>query len=223
MGKGAYDSILSVWDQNHWYPLLKHQLQTINALVCTGPFIPKLDTIKDSTWELYSEYIFYFKFGGAALPDAETKDPATQGSHDVPDRLTKKIQVLNPQKNIAAAALHSWDYRRGIITSTAYKRMCENAETDSDFTADVPKKKKKTSLQGNSLPIISREAQEVQSCLQSLYEESTFQEIPQEKTIEQLLREQQQQQLHIKNNLLLLINNLKKKQKLLQLQTGILD
>nr|UHK06454.1 MAG: ORF1 [Torque teno midi virus] len=223
MGKGAYDSILSVWDQSHWYPLLKHQLQTINALVSTGPFIPKLDTIKDSTWELYSEYIFYFKFGGAALPDAETKDPATQGSHDVPDRLTKKIQVLNPQKNIAAAALHSWDYRRGIITSTAYKRMCENAETDSDFTADVPRKKKKTSLQGNSLPIISKEAEEVQSCLQSLYEESIFQEIPQEKTIEQLLREQQQQQHHIKNNLLLLINNLKKKQKLLQLQTGILD
>nr|UHK06472.1 MAG: ORF1 [Torque teno midi virus] len=222
-GKGPYDSILSVWDQQHWYPLLKHQIQTINALVSTGPFIPKLDTLKNSTWELYSEYIFHFKFGGAALPDPETKDPATQGSHDVPDRLTKKIQVLNPQKNIAAAALHSWDFRRGVITSAAYKRMCENAETDSDFTADVPKKKKKTSLPGNSLPIISKEAQEVQSCLHSLYEENTYQEIPQEKTVEQLLREQQQQQQNIKNNLLLLINNLKKKQKLLQLQTGVLD
>nr|UHK03908.1 MAG: ORF1 [Torque teno midi virus] len=222
-GKGPYDSILSTWDTQHWYPLLKHQLETINAIVSTGPFMPKLDTLKNSTWELYSLYTFYFKFGGASLPEAETKDPATQGTHEVPDKQSKTIQIINPQKNTAAAALHCWDFRRGHITSAAFKRMCENAETDSDFAADVPKKKKKTTLQENTLPCISKEAQEVQDCLHSLYEESTYQEIPQDQDLQQLIYQQQQQQQQTKLQLLQLINNLKKKQKLIQLQTGILD
>jgi hypothetical protein len=222
-GKGPYDSLLSTWDNEHWYPTLKHQLQTINSIVETGPFIPKLDTLKNSTWELYSRYTFYFKFGGASLPEAETKDPATQGTHEVPDKQSKAIQIINPKKNTAAAALHCWDFRRGHITSRAFKRMCENAETDSDFQADVSPKKKKTSLQENTLPCISKEAEEVQDCLQSLYEEDTFQEIPDNQNIQQLLHQQQQQQQHTKLQLLQLINNLKKKQKLIQLQTGILD
>nr|UHK03863.1 MAG: ORF1 [Torque teno midi virus] len=222
-GKGPYDSILSDWDTKHWYPLLKHQLETINSIVSTGPFMPKLDTLKNSTWELYSLYTFYFKFGGASLPEAETKDPATQGTHEVPDKQSKTIQIINPQKNTAAAALHCWDFRRGHITSAAFKRMCENAETDSDFAADVPKKKKKTTLQENTLPCISKEAQEVQDCLHSLYEESTCQEIPQDQDLQQLIYQQQQQQQQTKLQLLQLINNLKKKQKLIQLQTGILD
>ncbi len=45
-GKGPYDSLLTDWDKRNWYPLLKHQLETINNIVATGPFIPKLDTLK---------------------------------------------------------------------------------------------------------------------------------------------------------------------------------
>nr|UHK06441.1 MAG: ORF1 [Torque teno midi virus] len=222
-GKGPYDSLLSDWDTKHWYPLLKHQLETINNIVATGPFIPKLDTLKNSTWELYSNYTFYFKFGGSALPEPDTKDPAQQGTHEVPDKLSAPIQIINPQKNTAAAMLHNWDFRRGLITNSAFKRMCENAETDSDITTDVPKKKKKTELQENTLPIISKEAQEVETCLQSLCEENIFQETQEDQNLQQLISQQQQQQQQIKFQLLQLINHLKKKQKLIQLQTGILD
>ena len=101
--------------------------------------------------------------------------------------------------------------------------MCENAETDSDVTADVPKKKRKTELQENTLPIISKEAQEVETCLQSLCEENIFQETQEDQNLQQLINQQQLQQQQIKFQLLQLINHLKKKQKLIQLQTGILD
>lgn len=222
-GKGPYDSLLTEWDKNHWFPLLKHQLETINSIVTTGPFIPKLDTLKNSTWELYSKYTFYFKFGGSSLPEPETKDPAQQGTHEVPDKLSAPVQIINPQKNTAAAMLHNWDFRRGLITNSAFKRMCENAETDSDIQTDIPKKKKKTELQENTLPIISKEAQEVQECLQSLCEENTFQETQEDQDLQQLINQQQLQQQQIKFQLLQLINQLKKKQKLIQLQTGILD
>nr|UHK06508.1 MAG: ORF1 [Torque teno midi virus] len=222
-GKGPYDSLIGDWDKRHWFPLIKHQFETINSIVSTGPFIPKLDTLKNSTWELYSHYTFYFKFGGSSLPEPETKDPAQQGTHEVPDKLSTAVQIINPQKNTAAAMLHNWDFRRGLITNSAFKRMCQNAETDSDVTTDIPKKKRKTELQENTLPIISKEAQEVETCLQSLCEENIFQETQEDQNLQQLISQQQLQQQQIKFQLLQLINHLKRKQKLIQLQTGILD
>ncbi len=129
-GKGPYDSLLTDWDTRNWYPLLKHQLETINNIVATGPFIPKLDTLKKFHLGTILKLHIYFKFGGSALPEPDTKDPAQQGTHEVPDKLSAPIQIINPQKNTAAAMLHNWDFRRGLITNSAFKRMCENAETD---------------------------------------------------------------------------------------------
>nr|UHK03898.1 MAG: ORF1 [Torque teno midi virus] len=223
-GTGPFGTATTTYQQKHWYPTLQHQYESINAIVQTGPFIPKLDNQKNSTWELYSNYKFYFKFGGAEMPDPTTADPTKQGQYDVPDKLCKTIQITNPEKQTPANTLHYWDYRRGIITSTAYKRMCENAETDSDISIpSAAKKKKKQEPWTNALQPINQEAQEVQSCLLSLYEENTFQEEETTVSTHQLIRQQQQQQLRIKNNLLKLINHLKNKQRLLQLQSGLLD
>ncbi len=78
------------------------------------------------------------------MPDPTTADPTKQGQYDVPDKLYKTIQITNPEKQTPANTLHYWDYRRGIITSTAYKRMCENAETDSDISIPPAAKRKET-------------------------------------------------------------------------------
>nr|UHK03896.1 MAG: ORF1 [Torque teno midi virus] len=223
-GTGPYGTSVSDYQGKHWYPTLIHQYESINAIVQTGPFIPKLDNLKANTWELYSNYTFYFKFGGAEMPDPTTADPTKQGQYDVPDHLYKTIQITNPQKQTPENTLHYWDYRRGIVTSSAFKRMCENAETDSDITPfSEPKKKKKRQEYTNALQPITQEAQEVQSCLHSLYEENIFQESEEAQTTADLIRQQQQQQLRIKDNLLKLINHLKSKQRLLQLQSGLLD
>nr|UHK06518.1 MAG: ORF1 [Torque teno midi virus] len=222
-GVGPYGTSITDYQKTHWYPTIQHQYESINAIVQTGPFIPKLDNQTKSTWELYSNYTFYFKFGGAEMPDPTTTDPTQQGKYDVPDKVSKTIQITNPQKQTPENTLHYWDYRRGIITSSAYKRMCENAETDSDISIVSAKKRKVKETYSNALQPTNQEAQEVQSCLLSLYEEDTCQE--EEKTLSttQLIQQQQQQQLRIKNNLLKLINHLKNKQRLLQLQSGLLD
>ncbi len=39
-----------------WYPTANRQTTTINALVESGPYIPKLTNIKESTWELPYRY-----------------------------------------------------------------------------------------------------------------------------------------------------------------------
>ncbi len=49
--------------------------------------------------------------------------------------------------------LHDWDFRRGIVTQTALKRMSENIETDTSLSSDeseTPKKAQKN-LQRNAM------------------------------------------------------------------------
>nr|UHK06513.1 MAG: ORF1 [Torque teno midi virus] len=222
-GKGPYDSYVSNFRKEHWYPTLNAQLKTLNAIAQAGPFVPKLDNIFLSSWELYSNYTFYFKFGGSELPEPDTVNPQDQGTYVIPTNIQKAIQVSNPQKQSPYTTLHSWDYRRGLITSSAFKRMCENQTTDTEFEPDtetIPKKKKKVQ-HGNQLQRAEEETQEIQNCLLSLCEENTFQETPQTSLLD-LIQQQQQQQQQLKHNLLKLLSDLKLKQRSLQLQTGLI-
>jgi len=224
-GKGPYDSNPTLWDEKHWFPTVKHQQKSINNIVSSGPYMPKLENQNLDTWELWSNYYFYFKFGGEPLPDAEATDPGQQGSYPIPNNQQQTIQIINPEKSSAKATLHAWDFRRGVVTSTAFKRMCENQETDTDFQTDTeepPTKKKKTHFPCNALQAQEEETEEIQACLRSLCESDSYQD-SQESNIQQLILQQQQHQQHLKHNLLKLITDLKKKQKLLQLQTGVLD
>lgn len=207
-----------------WFPTVANQVETINAIVQCGPYMPKLDNIRESTWELDSKYIFYFKWGGAQLPEAYSADPSKQADYQVPDKIKQRIQISNPNKQDPKGILHAWDFRRGFATKSALKRMLENTDTDTTFqistdAESTPKKKKKTT---NSLPAQDQTQEEEENCLLSLFEEPTCQET-QKTSLQELINQQQQQQQSIKLNLLKLISQLKKKQSVLQLQTGLLD
>lgn len=223
-GKGPYDSYVTQFQQSHWYPTLSHQIQTLNNFVECGPFVPNYQNQRNSTWELYSKYTMYFKFGGAALPEQDTASPQDKGTYDVPSNIKQTVQISNPTKINAQSTIHTWDLRRGVITSSAYKRMQENAETDTDFQTDTdtpPKKKKK--LQGNSLQPQEEENKEIKRCLRSLCESTSSEEQKDQEDLLYLIHKQQQKQLKLKHHLLQLITDLKNKQKVLQLQTGILE
>nr|UHK05824.1 MAG: ORF1 [Torque teno midi virus] len=223
-GKWPYDSPIYYRDKKLWYPTVEWQLKTINSIVSTGPYVPKLDNQNLSTWELATSYSFHFKWGGPQIHNQPVEDPGNKNKYDVPDTIKKTIQVLDPSKNIAATMFHDWDYRRGCITSTAIKRMQENLPTDSSLPSDSesePQPKKR-----RVLPVLhnpEEKTQKINSCLLSLCEESTCQEPQTEENIFKLIQQQQQQQQKLKHNLLVLIKDLKVKQRLLQLQTGVLE
>lgn len=223
-GKAPYGDYLTAAQQKLWFPTIEHQVQTINNIVQAGSYIPRLENERYNTWELKSKYIFYLKWGGAQQPDATAEDPSKQASYDVPDKIKQAIQIGNPSKQSPYATLHSWDYRRGIITPKAYRRMLENQSTDTDFQTDTeyqpPKKKKKIT---NQMPLQTQDQEEIEASLLHLYKENTFQEIPQTENLQQLILQQQQQQQHLRDNLLTLISDIKKQQCLLQLQTGLLN
>ena len=222
IGKKSWDQPLTPADKGHWTPNLNWQLKTLNALAESGPFMPKYSEEKNSTWELKYKYQFFFKWGGPPGPDATVKDPQELPTFDVPDTVQQRIQIRNPENQTTETILHPWNIRRGYITNTTLKRMCEDQTTDTEFepvTEEAPPKKK--SRQGAAYQNPFEETQEIQSCLHSLCEENTFQETPQ--TIQQLINQQQQQQQQLRHSILKLLIDLKQQQRHLQLQTGLLS
>nr|UHM26804.1 MAG: ORF1 [Torque teno midi virus] len=221
-GKWPFDEPITHNEHNHWWPNVYHQLSILNYIVMCGPYVPKIDLsqTKNNTWELHYNYQFLFKWGGPETPDQPITDPQQQPTYPVPDTLYSTIQIRDPEKQKFETIIHPWDYRRGIVKSSALKRMSSNLSIDSTFEPDgIPHKKKKRT--GPELSVPQEEEQEVLSCLHSLCEENIFQET-QEENLLQLIQQQQQQQQDLKWNLLRIISELKEKQRELQLQTGLL-
>nr|UHM27138.1 MAG: ORF1 [Torque teno midi virus] len=221
MGKLPWDEYLSTNIKSKWYPIAEYQKTSINNLVMSGPYVPKLNDQKASTWELNYKYTFFFKWGGPQTSDPQIEDPCTRSKYPVPDTVQQTVQITNPEKLHTASILHDWDFRRGIVTQTALKRMSEHLETDTDFQSDdseTPKKKKKISKE---LPTQLQKEEKIKKCLLSLCEEPTCQEQTQD--IQQLIKQHHQQQQHLRKNILKLLTHLKKSQSCMELQTGLIE
>lgn len=221
LGKNPNDSYVSDTESQLWYPTCEHQVETINNFVKSGPFIPRLENDRASTWELPYKSIFTFKWGGPQMHDEQVADPKEQESYIVPDHLQQKVQISDPLKQTTESLIHSWDYRRGLITKTAYKRMLENLSIDSDVysSTGTPKKRQRVD---NSLPFPEEETKKIKTCLLSLCESSSSEKEEETSNIQQLIKYQQHKQKQLKLQLLTLIKDLKEKQNQLQLQTGII-
>nr|UHK04699.1 MAG: ORF1 [Torque teno midi virus] len=223
-GYAAYDQPPTNTDKTKWYPTMKSQINTLNSIVEAGPFIPKFRPGElKSTWELKYFYNFCFKWGGPMVTDADVTDPCNQGKYDVPDTMLQRLQIQNPEKIKTESLIHNWDIRRGFIKEKALKRMCDHLSIDTAYQPTIsdyqPPKKKRY------LPKITaqeEENQEILQCLRSLCEEDTYPET-QEENLQLLIQQQQQQQNKLKRNLLQLLADMKHKQRMLQLQTGILE
>nr|UHK06898.1 MAG: ORF1 [Torque teno midi virus] len=220
-GKLPWDEYMSADIKKLWYPTAERQQVIINQIVESGPFMPKLSNIKNSTWELNYKYEFFFKWGGPYTTDQPVEDPCTRNKYNVPDTLQQSIQITDPEKNKTEGILHDWDFRRGFITQTALKRMSQNLPIDSSLESDdseSPKKKRKITKE---LPFQQKKEEKIQKCLLSLCEEPTCQETPE--TLQQFILQQRQQQRELKHSLLQLLTHLKKGQTCMELQTGLLE
>nr|UHK07311.1 MAG: ORF1 [Torque teno midi virus] len=217
-------SYLTYNDKKLWYPTAFHQVETINAIVECGPYIPKYSEDKDSTWELPYKYCFYFKWGGPQKWDEDIQNPKTENTYVVPDTIQETLQISNPLKQTTESLLHSWDFRRGFITNTALKRMSENILTDTDFQTDgesTPQKRKRVTAE---LHNPEEKTKKIKTCLLSLCESSSCQEEEEETSnLLKLINKQRKQQKQLKHNILTLLQDMKNKQKMLQLQTGMLE
>jgi len=220
-GPGYTDPILL--HTKYWYPSLYAQRDSISQLVNSGPYVPKYNQTKNSTWQLNYTYHFYFKWGGTYPPIQEAENPENKTTYPVPDKQQETISIADPISEKYETIFKSWDYRRGSLTRTALKRMQENLQTDDSVSTDStscssPKKKKfRPTLQNPK-----KENKEIQECLLSLCEKDSWQEPSPDTNIYQLLQQQHQQQQSLKLNLLKLIADLKSNQRNLLHQAGYL-
>nr|UHM26788.1 MAG: ORF1 [Torque teno midi virus]UHM26813.1 MAG: ORF1 [Torque teno midi virus] len=221
-GNPPYNQTITTRDKAHWWPDVYNQTEILNSLVTAGPYVPKLDNIKNSTWELHYYYNFLFKWGGPESTDQPVADPSKQPIYDALDKQQQTVQIRNPAKQKYATIMHPWDVRRGIITNKALKRMYENLSIDSTFEADSIASKRKR-VTGPCFTALQEINQEERACLQTLCEENIYQETPQEENLQQLIIQQQQQQQQIKYNILKLISQMKEQQNMLKLHTGLLN
>nr|UHK06344.1 MAG: ORF1 [Torque teno midi virus] len=220
-GPGNTDPILV--HNKYWYPSLYAQRDSISQIVNCGPYTPKYNETKNSTWQCNYHYTFYFKWGGSYPPAPEAENPETKRDYPVPDKQQETLSIADPISETYEKVFKTWDYRRGALTKTAIKRMQENLSSDESCSTDSTgcsfKKRRKT------LPTLQdpkKENKEIQDCLLSLCEKSSWQEPPQDANIFQLLQQQHQQQQQLKLNLLTLIADLKSNQRTLLHQTGYL-
>lgn len=220
-GKLPWEEYLSTEIKKFWYPTGERQEGIINSIVESGPFVPKLSNMTYSTWSLMYHYKFFFKWGGPHVTDPKVEDPCTRNKYPVPDTLQQSVQIVNPEKNKVESILHDWDFRRGIVTNTALKRMSENLPTETSLSSDdseSPAKKRKITKE---VPCYQESKEKIQSCLLSLCEENTCQETPD--NLQQLIQHQHKEQQKLKRNILKLLTHLKKGQRCVELQTGLLE
>jgi hypothetical protein len=220
-GKTYFDNEPTLTQKARWFPTIYNQLQTINDIVETGPYVPKLTNDRDSTWELKCKYTFNFKWGGPQVHDPTVNDPQTQGFATTTNLLKETVQVCNPEKQKPETMFHEWDLRRGMLKESAFKRMFENLSSATDVSKSPPEspQKKRQKL----LPCLQTQDQkekEVQECLQELFEENIYQET---QDIQQLIQQQHHKQQRLKLSIYKLLTDLKQQQNMLQLHTGCLN
>lgn len=219
LGKNPYNEDITFQDMRLWYPTCYRQRETINAIVESGPYLPKLAQVPQSTWQLQTKYTFYFKWGGPQVTEKNVQDPKDQSTYPLPHNLWETIKITDPQKQRYKTLLRSWDFRRGIATTRALKRMSENLPSDTSFSSDESEPEKKKKRVTTEIPYKEEEMQETQRCLLQLCEEDSC---PEETSdIRQLIKQQHEHQQKLKRNLVELLMNLKQKQRHLLLQTGI--
>nr|UHM26081.1 MAG: ORF1 [Torque teno midi virus] len=222
-GRGTNNTDPIKFPGSEWYPSIFSQRDSISQIVNCGPYIPKYNETKESTWQLNYFYKFYFKWGGSYPPDQPAENPQTKSTYDIPDKMQQAIEIADPINQQYHSVLKPWDFRRGEITKKAFKRMFEHLEVTDSVSTDSsdcssPKKKRKAPL----LQDPKEENKKIQACLLSLCEEPTCPD-QKEENLHLLIQQQHQQQQQIKYNLLQLISDLKAKQRTLLHNTGLLN
>nr|BAG84589.1 hypothetical protein [Torque teno midi virus] len=205
---------------NHWFLTLEDQMPILNEIIKSGPYIARQDGPR-CTWELHCSYKSFFKWGGAQPPLQNICDPHLQETFPVPDTVKQTIQIIDPKKQIPETLFHSWDYRRGLITQTALKRMYKNlstpesSSTDGSEKSESPRKKRKR----GDPPCPEEKENYILQNLQEICQT----EPKTSGDLEQQIDNLRQQQYNKNINILKLLALLKQKQLSLQLAMGMME
>nr|UHK03787.1 MAG: ORF1 [Torque teno midi virus]UHK03791.1 MAG: ORF1 [Torque teno midi virus]UHK03798.1 MAG: ORF1 [Torque teno midi virus] len=214
LGRGLSDTDPPPLETTHWYPKVSNQQTASNAIVNTGPFIPKPN--KEFSWCVHMDYTAYFKWGGSHHPSQEVQNPASKPDYPIPNQQLKGVQITDPRK---IRELHPWEWRRDQLTNKALKRMLQDtdASTDSESLTETPKKKTKTASDPKAY---DENLSNIQSSSSSGTSSSETSEEEEETILQQQLHKQRKKQQRLKRYLYHSLKRLQTKQRMLSILTG---
>nr|UGV36352.1 MAG: ORF1 [TTV-like mini virus] len=179
------------FDNNNWYPMIKHQEEALNTLALTGPGAPKMGDIKLA--EAKIQYNFHFKVGGCASKVEKIANPADQPTYATPSNILDTNSLQSPAEPIETS-LYQFDWRRHQITDTAAERISKDYLSKKHLFADAESP-------GTSVPLQEAYQKELLS--------SSEEETEKETLFEQLQR-QRLKQRDLKHRIRLLLSQIQK-------------
>lgn len=131
-GFGTYkddDSTIKItnYENNHWYPQIRFQLETINQLGLSGPGCPR--PRYNTYLQAQMKYKFRFKWGGCPKTLEKPFDPCLQPTWNMPSYLNERLQIQNPSTN-PETEIQDFDWRRDYIKKSTIERIQKYTETD---------------------------------------------------------------------------------------------
>lgn len=165
------ESQIPVERYTKWYPMFQNQLDVVEAIVNSGPLMPRDELQKG--WDATLGYRASFTLGGVLPPKQDPVDPCgvKKRSYPDPDPKPGGVQVVDPATMDPMRGTYPWDYRRGELTTRALKRITEYHPTDAYLypDAEIPPKKPRNDV--SILGAEERREETLQGVLQSLLAE----------------------------------------------------
>lgn len=123
---------ITAYDMNHWYPCVRFQTESLNALGLTSPGAVK--SPYNNYLQAFFSYKYFFKWGGCPKTLEKPYDPCSQPKWNLPSNLYEGIQIQNPGTN-PETELQSFDWRRDFVKQKSIDRI--KAYTQPDETLQI--------------------------------------------------------------------------------------
>nr|UGV37833.1 MAG: ORF1 [TTV-like mini virus] len=185
---------LSDSNQQHFYPKIIYQNESINEICKTGPGVVRMNS---ESIEAKCQYTFYLKFGGCPAKMENIKDPCQQPKYNIPSNISQGLSIQDPGTD-PTKFLYSWDERYGLLTKTAQKRLQKDSDTEKSSSLLTDQ----TRLNPDAYS-----TEKLQEFLQETQTTSTSEE--EETSIQDHLQQQRQQHKQLKHNIKQLLKRLK--------------
>ena len=131
-GKPPYGQDLSQSDLAHWYPDIYNQVEVLNSLVTVGPYIPKYNQTRNSTWELHFFMNFFL-------------------SGEVQKLQNHLLQTLHNNQSMMHSINSMQQYKLGTPGNKHMKALCTPGTTEGEFLKAQLLKEFKTTSQLKAL------------------------------------------------------------------------
>nr|UGV38968.1 MAG: ORF1 [TTV-like mini virus] len=132
----------SSFSQQHWYPKLQFQDQSIEKICVSGPAC----TRTSNYMQAFVKYKFHFTWGGCPKKLEKACNPCSQPTWTTPDNLNGRLEITNPNTS-PLTELWNWDWQSDFVKTEALQRIQDHTITDqSTFISTANKNIPETSI-----------------------------------------------------------------------------